>query len=320
MTNATDTPFDDRLLEEALEHPDWFKISLGDLGDDLREARQAGKAGIVVYFGQARCAYCERFFEVNLGDPGIERLVREHFDVIPVDIWGIEEIVDTDGKRYSERELALRYQANFTPSLLFYDKRGKPVYRMRGYYPPYRFRATLHYVAEGFVHVESLRDYLARAQPSLFFTAGDLIERDFFMPPPFDLRREAGAAGKPLLVIFERGDCHACELLHTGPLSRKEILGEIGKMDVVQLNLTADTPLTTPAGAKTTARQWGQALELFYTPTLVLFDPRGREIMRVDSVVQFYRLWGVLDYVNRRAYESGIDYQAWRLQQRDLVD
>ena len=42
--------------------------------------------------------------------------------------------------------------------------------------------------------------------------------------------------------------------------------------------------------------------------------------MRIDSVVQFYRLWGVLDYVNRQAYRKGIDYQGWRLQQRDTVE
>jgi hypothetical protein len=40
--------------------------------------------------------------------------------------------------------------------------------------------------------------------------------------------------------------------------------------------------------------------------------------MRIDSIVQFYRLWGVLDYVNKRAYETEPDYQAWRLQQRKI--
>lgn len=309
--------FDDTLLEEALEHPDWFKVSLGDLNDDVAEARRAGKFGIALYFGQARCAYCERFLQINLEDAGIQRYLREHFDVIPIDIWGIDDFVDTNGTEYSERELALRYKTNFTPSMVFYDGRGKPVFRLRGYYPPYQFRAALHYVAEGFYRVESFRDYLARAEPDLFFTAGDLIERDFFSPPPYDLDRSKQTAGRPLAVIFERGDCHACELLHTGPLSQDEVLAELTQMDVVQLNLLADTGVVTPAGVATTAKQWGKELDLFYTPTIILFSPEGREVMRVDSVVQFYRLWGVLDYVNRRGYDSGLDYQAWRLQQRE---
>jgi len=312
--------FDDTLLEEVLEYPDWFKISIGDLNSDIAEASASGKFGIIVYYGQKRCAYCEKFLQENLGDSAIKHYLRKHFDVIPVDIWGIEEFVDTDGNAYSERELALRYKTNFTPSLVFYNANGKPVYRLRGYYPSYRFLAVLHYVVEGFYRVEKFRDYLARAEPGLFFTSGDLIERDFFLQPPYNFDRRKSAADRPLMVIFEQGACHTCELLHTGPLSQAEILNEIAKMDVVQLNLFAETLVITPTGQATTAMQWGRDLDLFYTPTIVLFSPEGKEVMRVDSVVQFYRLWGVLDYTNKRIYQKNIDYQAWRLQQRETLE
>ena len=312
--------FDDTQLEEALVYPDWFKLSLGNLNDDLAEARAAGKKGLIVYYGQNRCAYCERFFEINLGDAGIQRYLRENFDIVPLDIWGIDEITDTNGKTYTERELSVRYQTNFTPSLVFYDLRGRPVFRLRGYYPRYQFRAALQYVAEGFHRIEHFRDYLARAEPSQFFTSGDLIERDFFAAPPYDLDRRQRPGAPPLAVIFEQADCHACELLHTGPLSQAEILEEIAAMEVVQLDLFGDTPLVTPDGRQVTAAEWGKELGLFYTPSIILFSPGGKEIMRVDSVVQFYRLWGVLDYVNRRGYADGMDYQQWRLQARDLVD
>lgn len=320
MTEQDPIQFDDTQLEESLEYPAWFKISLGDLQEDIAEARAAGKFGIMVYYGQKRCAYCEKFITSNLGDDSIGRYTREHFDVIPIDIWGIEDFVDTDGNSYSERELSLRYKTNFTPSLVFYDKSGKPVYRLRGYYPPYQFRAVLHYVVEGFYRVEKFRDYLARAEPELFFTSGDLIDRDFFKSPPYDLDRSKRKSDKPLAVVFEQGSCHACDLLHTGPLSQDEILGEIEQMDVVQLDLFADTAVITPAGKTTTAKQWGRDLDLFYTPAMVFFSPAGKEIMRVDSVVQFYRLWGVLNFVNRRGYESGMDYQGWRLQQREIAE
>ena len=320
MSDKDPLKFDDTLLDEELVYPDWFKLSLGDLNDDIDEAREQGKFGIAVYYGQKRCAYCEKLFEINLTDSAIEHYLREHFDVIPVDIWGIEEFVDTNGNTYTERELALRYDTNFTPSLVFYDRKGKPVYRLRGYYPPYQFRAALHYVAEGFYRVEKFRDYLERAEPGLFFTSGDLIERDFLMQPPYNLDRRKQSSKEALAVIFEQGSCHACELLHSGPLMQDEILGEIAKMDVVQLNLFADTEVITPGGIKTTANQWGKDLGLFYTPTIILFSPGGQEIMRIDSVVQFYRLWGALDYVNNRVYDRGIDYQGWRLQQRETIE
>jgi len=320
MTDSDPLQFEDTLLDEALTYPDWFKLSLGDLNDDVAEARNRGKFGIVVYYGQKRCAYCERFFENNLGDPAIVHYMRENFDVIPVDIWGIEDITDTDGNSYTEREMSLRYKTNFTPSLVFYDTNGKPVYRLRGYYPPYQFRAVLTYVAEKFYRVEKFRAYLARAKPDLFFTEGELIDRDFFLDPPYDLAGRQKESPKALAVIFARGSCHACELLHSGPLMEEEILREIAKMDLVQLNLFTDTEVVTPAGVKTTAKQWGEELNLFYTPTIVLFSPQGEEVMRIDSVVQFYRLWGALDYVNRGIYRKGIDYQGWRLQQREMIE
>ncbi|MGD2084020.1 MAG: thioredoxin, partial [Chromatiales bacterium] len=44
--------FDDAPLEEPLAYPDWFKDSFLYLEDDLRDALEKGKDGIIVYFGQ----------------------------------------------------------------------------------------------------------------------------------------------------------------------------------------------------------------------------------------------------------------------------
>jgi thioredoxin-related protein len=80
----------------------------------------------------------------------------------------------------------------------------------------------------------------------------------------------------------------------------------------------ADTAVITPKGKKTTAKEWARSLDLFYAPSIVFFDIEGTEIIRVDSVTHFYRLWGVLDYVNKQGYKQTTDYQKWRLQQREI--
>ena len=309
--------FDDSMLEEELVYPDWFKLSSGDLREDFKQARAAGKK-LITYFGQKRCAYCEQFMKTSLADPDIVNYLRRHYDVIAFDIWGIDDIIDTDGTAYdTERQLSIHYRTNFTPSLVFYDENGKPVFRLRGFYPPYKFRAALKYVNEGFYKKETFKQYLARAVQGEFFLEGGLNERDFFSKPPYDLPALL-QDGKPLVVFFEQGNCHACDLLHTGPLDKKVTLKEIRKMHAVQLNMWKDTPVITPTGEKTTARKWAEALNIFYAPSLVFFSPEGREVIRLDSVTQFYRLWGVLDYVNRKGYEHTGDYQSWRLQQRKI--
>ena len=231
-----------------------------------------------------------------------------------------ENLVDTDGDTYSERDLSLKYETNFTPSLIFYDEDGDAVFRLRGYYPPYKFKAALQYVVEDFYKEEDFRSYLARAEPGLFFYEEGLNERDFFSPPPFNLNRIDRPSNKPLAVFFERGNCHACDLLHSGPLNDERTVEELEKMTVVQLNMSADTPVTTPDGRTTTAKAWADELGLFHVPTILFFNEVGLEVFRVDSVVQFYRVWGVLDYINKRAYTKTRDYQAWRLQQRKLLE
>ena len=309
--------FDDTQLEEALVYPDWFKFSLGELNDDLAEAKKAGKKGIITYFGQKRCAYCEQFFKTSLSDIDIKNYLQKHYDLIAFDIWGIDDITDTDGTTYTERELSIHYKTNFTPSLVFYDDEGTPVFRLRGFYPPYKFRAALQYVAEGFYKKETFSDYFARANPGEYFLLGGLTERDFFLEPPYDLEvlRENN---KPTAVFFEQGNCHACDLLHSGPLSKELSIQEVEQMNVIQLNMWADTAVITPHGKKTTAKEWAKSLDLFYTPSIVFFDASGKEIIRVDSVTHFYRLWGVMDYVNQEGYKTTKDYQDWRLKQREI--
>jgi thioredoxin-related protein len=314
-----DAPFDDTQLDEELVYPDWFKLSLGDLNDDLEEARNSGKKGIITYFGQKRCAYCEQFFKTSLADTDIQNYLRKHYDIIAFDIWGIDEVTDTDGKQYTERELSLHYKTNFTPSLVFYDLDGTPVFRLRGFYPPYKFRAALQFAVEEFYKTEKFSDYFARANPGEYFLLGGLTERDFFLEQPYDLAALLGN-DKATAVFFEQGNCHTCDLLHSDPLAKDLSIEELEKMNVIQLNMWADTPVVTPQGVKTTAKDWARSLDIFYAPSIVFFDNNGKEIIRVDSVTYFYRLWGVLDYVNQKGYEKSTDYQEWRLKQREISE
>jgi thioredoxin-related protein len=310
--SAAGLEFDDAPLAEPLEHPAWFKESFLDLPHDLEEAVAAGKRGILIYFGQSRCPYCKMLLQQNFGQADIETYTRRHFDVVPIDIWGMQELTDFEGRVLTEREYALREGTNFTPSLLFYDAKGKLALRLRGYYPPYTLRAALEYVADGHYERESFNAYLARGDSGLSFEPGDLIEEPFFIPPPQNLDRSRVRGERPLLVFFERGDCHACDVLHTQPVRERAIRDLFYRFDTVQLDMRADTPVITPDGRRTTARQWAEELGLFYAPSLLFFDETGREILRVDSVVRFFRLRNVLNYVLSKGYLDEPDYQRWR--------
>jgi len=311
--------FDDAPLEDPLAFPDWFKLSFLDLREDIEEVREADKQGLIVYFGQKYCAYCKQFLEVDLEAGDIQTYLREHFDIIGIDIHGDRTVTDMDGRELTESALAIQNKTNFTPSVIFYNTAGKEVLRLRGYYPPYRFRAALEYVSDAHYREENYRQYLARADVPLVFEPGDLIDEPLFLPGPYMLDRTVRPGERPLVVFFEQGNCHACDVLHTGPLQDPEIVTRFEQMENVQLPFWSNTPVITPSGDRLTAKQWAEKLGLFYTPTLIFFDENGREIMRVDSVVQFYRLRNVLDYILSGGYREYPTFQRWRTSRTPML-
>ena len=312
--------FDDTPLDDLLEHPSWFKESFLDLDEDLEEAVAAGKKGIIVYFGQRRCAYCKMLMEVNFQTPDIVTYTRQHFDLIPIDIWSPEEVTTPSGESLSQRDYAQQLGTRFTPSLVFYDAEGRIALRLRGYYPPYQFRAALEYVAGGHYLREKFPVYMARGDRTLRFEAEDMVEQPFFSPPPYNLDRSRYPAELPLVVFFEQGNCHACDILHTQPLSRKAVRQLFDQFESVQLDMWADTPLIKPDGERSTAREWAKELDIFYAPSIVFFDENGREIIRVDSVVRFFRLRNVLNYVISRGYLAEPNFLRWSSRTRRILD
>lgn len=304
--------FNDTPRDEVLQYPDWFNEPFLHLPSDQEQALAEGKT-LVVYFGQKRCAYCHQLMDVNFSLPDIVEYTRRHFDIVPIDIWGVDEVTDLNGEVLTERDFALREGTNFTPSLIFYDDAGAEVMRLRGYYPPYQFRAALEYVSDGHYKRETFRDYLARGENTMVFEPGDLNEEDFFSPPPYDLNRTMMPSERPLAVFFEQGECHACDVLHGEALRERAIVRQFDEFDSVQLDMWSDTPVITPSGERTTARQWAEDLQLFYAPSLLFFDEHGKELLRVDSVIGFYRLRNVLNYIASKAYLDEPNYQLWRV-------
>ena len=312
FANEFEKGFNDAPVEREIEHPDWFKDSFLDLREDLQQARADGKQGIALYFGQENCAYCKALMEINLTRPDIVRYLRDHYEIIALDIWGSRMVTMFDGSQLSERDLSIRENTNFTPSIIFYDETGDIAFRMRGYYPPYRFQAVMKYVVEDFYKFESFRDYLERADPPPRFSEQDLNDHEQFLKGPMNLDRRAAAGTKPLAVIFEQKECHACDQLHSEPLHNEDTLKWLAGFELRQLDAWSETPVVTPRGEKLSAREWAKRLNIHYMPTTVFFNERGDEVFRVDSVVKLYRMRGALSYILTRGYLEYDSFQQWR--------
>jgi thioredoxin-related protein len=302
--------FEDAPRVRDILYPEWFKPSFLDLREDLQEARAAGKRGVILYFGQKNCAYCKKLLEENFVREDIAAYTQKYFDVIALDIHGSREVVTPAGERFTEMEWAKELDGYFTPSLLFLNLEGEAALFLRGYYPTYTFMAALEFVADAHYQNEAFQAFISRAQP--LSEGGEPVAEDWFQPPPYQLDRSRWPAQRELVVMFEQGDCFACDLLHTDPLADSSVLEKIRQLDVVQLDPRDETLVITPQGKRATAKEWAKELDLFYYPSLLFFDRAGKEILRIDSVVRLYRLNLALEYVSGGGYREQPNFQAWK--------
>jgi len=295
-----------RLLGTRTTHyPDWFKESFLELSEDVSEAAAQGRRVMLLYY-QDDCPYCNALVERNLAQKRIEQKLREHFDVIALNLRGDREVLAVDGTAYTEKRLARALDVQFTPTLLFLDQSGKVILRLDGYLPPEQFELSLDYLIERRETQQSFRDFAAARNPPP--SSGTLNAEDFFASPPHDLR---SAQGKPLAIFFEQRRCPDCDSLHADVLGLDETRALIGDFHCVQLDMWSDTPLVLRDGRRLAAREWASELDLHYAPTIVLFDPEGREVIRADSVLGAFHAQSLLEYVASGRYRNQPDFQRY---------
>jgi thioredoxin-related protein len=241
----------------------------------------------------------------NVSPRDIVATMQRSFVAVALDLWGDRETTWLDGVARPEKALARELSVQFTPTLLFFDEQGHVVARLNGYVPPPRFRAVLEYVASHAEAREGLSEYLAARAPRR--DSARLHDEPFFLRPPHDLRRTPG--GKPLAVLFETPDCGPCDELHREGFRRDDVKAQLARFDVVQLSPGAATPLTTPDGRATTAREFARTLQVAYTPTIVFFDATGAERFRIDTYLRPFHLASSFDYVGSGAYREEPSFQ-----------
>jgi thioredoxin-related protein len=246
--------------------------------------------------------------ERNLSQRDIEAHMQRHFDVIEMNIWGDRTVANVGGQTYTEKSFAKALQVQYTPTLLFFNEKGRIVLRLNGYVPPEKFKVALEYVSGRHERTIRYRDYVKANLPAV--SSESLLPESFFAAKPFDLR-QIDMPKKPIAVFFEQSHCPACEALHRDILSNPRSQALASGFYAVQLDMWSRTALTLPNGKGATAREWAAELNVSYAPTIILLDETGTEIIRVDSELKTFHTQSVLDYVSSGAYRTQKDFQRY---------
>ncbi len=279
-------------------HPEWFKESFLDIAEDVSEAAEGGKH-VILFMYLNGCPYCYKMVEENFKHSPDTDFIRQHFDVIAINIKGDREVAFNEELSLSEKALADRVGVNYTPTVIFLDQNANIVLKLNGYRSVDSFRNALHYVQQQRYQEMTLGEYVEQQQRPTRYVLRD--------HPLFQSISDLSAvAQQPLALLFEDRYCDSCDALHEGHLSNPAIQKLLQRFTVVRLDADSDEEIRDVAGHRTTPRAYARQLGLTYRPGIVLFD-RGREIRRIDGLLYRFHFEEVLRYVGERHYDHYAD-------------
>ena len=110
----------------------FFDQTFGDFSEELDNAREQGKKGILLMFEMDECPFCHRMKTSVLNQPEVQDYFKKHFLIFSVDIEGDIEITDFQGNPTTMKDFALKqFRVRATPVFQFIGLDGKPVKRGR---------------------------------------------------------------------------------------------------------------------------------------------------------------------------------------------
>ena len=298
-------------------HPSWFKESFLDLEEDIADAAENNKR-LVVYFWQPGCPYCTQLWEDNFSQKEIVDKFRANFEIVALNMWGDREVVSVGGRNFTEKSFSEALQIKYTPTLMFFNETKKVIHQLNGYIPPVDFMKSLEYVSGRHETKQTFGEFSAEKTKKVEGT-GELHKEDFFTKAGFNLDRRKGDSKKYLAVFFESKNCKNCDLLHEKTLKDEATRKLVRQFESIQLDRYSDTPVVTPEGRKTSAKDWANQLNISYLPATVFYDFNGKEVMRIDAQMRTFHTQSVYDFVLSGAYKTENNFQRWISARADAI-
>lgn len=302
-------------------HPTWFKESFLNLEEDIEEATEKNKR-IVVYFWQFGCPYCDQLWRDNFTEQKIIDDFRQYFDIVALNIWGDREIVSVAGTTYSEKTFAEALDIKYTPTLLFFDEHGKVIHRLNGYVPVENFQKSMRYVSGKHEKKSTFSAFSAKENRIISSRMhSQSNKQDFSTTQSFNLSKnnDLASGNKFTLILFESENCENCNLLHQKTLKDPSTLALAKKFTSVELDRYSTATVITPNGKTTTVKQWATDLGVEYLPTMIFFDDKGNQVMRIDTQLRTFHIQSVFDYVLSKAYKTETNFQRYISARADRI-
>lgn len=164
------TSFAAKIGEDGLHKQPWFSITFKDIKEDIETARSEGKR-LAIIVEQRGCIYCKKLHETVFSDPKISKYISDNFVVVQYNMFGDEEVIDSDGETLTEKKAVRKWGLAFTPTIMFLPEQApkaksakeSAVMVMPGAFGRYTTLHMFQWVKEkGYLGEEPFQKYHAR--------------------------------------------------------------------------------------------------------------------------------------------------------------
>ena len=134
-------------------------------GTNLNKRKDAKP--LLVLFEQKDCKPCDELHLDILKRPESREQI-ERFDVMLLDMWSKDSVIRPDGTTGSVKEWARELDVKYAPSMVFFDREGREVFRTEAYLKAFHMQSSMDYVASGaYLEQSSFQRFIAARAEAL---------------------------------------------------------------------------------------------------------------------------------------------------------
>jgi thioredoxin-related protein len=103
---------------------------------------------LMLLFEQKQCKSCDEY-HADIYQRSETQAQLKRFNIVRLDMWADTPLRAFDGQKTTERSIARQLDVKYAPSMVFFDKAGKEVFRTEAYLKAFHVQSVLDYVASG---------------------------------------------------------------------------------------------------------------------------------------------------------------------------